>query len=69
LPKALINSPGDGAGASDGFASSISLSEVDADASSPLAFVTNGNIIRTARIKPNNLFFILLSILIFLPPS
>ena len=59
LPKVLINSPGDGAGASGGFTSSISLSEVDADVSSPLAFVTNGNIIRTARIVPNNLFLIL----------
>jgi hypothetical protein len=65
LPKALINSPGDGAGASDGFASSIFLSEVGADSSSPLAFITNGNI-KTARIRPNNLFFISTSKLIFL---
>jgi hypothetical protein len=54
----LINSPGDGAGASVGFTSSIALSEVDADPSSPLAFITNGNIIKTTRIKPNNFFFI-----------
>jgi hypothetical protein len=55
----LINSPGSGAGASDGFSSSIALSEVDADASSPCAFIANVTIITTARLNANNSFFIL----------
>jgi hypothetical protein len=59
LPKMLINSPGSGAGASDGFTSSLALSEVDADASSPCAFIANVTIITTARLNANSCFFTL----------
>jgi hypothetical protein len=43
----LINSPGDGAGASDGFASSA-----------PVLITDVNVIIKTARLKPINFFFI-----------
>jgi hypothetical protein len=54
----LINSPGSGAGASDGFSSVFPSDFVSGFVSSPLAFITNGNIIKIARIRPNNPFFI-----------